>query len=164
MSLEICPHQDNHKAIIWNLFQFYCYDTSLEDGYDVEETGFYSLSSEYFSQYWELPNWRAHLLRWNGAIAGFALLEDSDAVPGCMEIADLFVMQRFRRHGIARQVAIHFMEKRQVPWTVVVYNEAKHARAFWDAMFQISYLTPSRQVPDPDDRDVTTHVLEANAE
>lgn len=162
MSLEICIHQDAHKPIIWNLFQFYCYDTSPEDGYDVEESGFYSLSADYFSQYWTQPNWRAHLLRWHGAIAGFALLEDSDAVPGGMEIADLFIMQRFRRHGIAGQVVRHFMLQRQVPWTVVVYNNAQGARAFWHAMFQHPALVPSRETADPDDRDVTVYVLAPN--
>jgi predicted acetyltransferase len=160
MTLEICTHQDEHKPVIWNLFQFYCYDTSLEDGYDVEDSGLYSLSPEYFSQYWTVPTWRAHLLRWNGAIAGFALIEDSDALPGGMEIADLFIMQRLRRHGIASQVVRYFMSERQVPWTVVVYNKATHAKAFWKAMFQIPGLTPARQVPDPDGRDVSVYVLE----
>jgi predicted acetyltransferase len=160
MSLEICLHQDEHKPVIWNLFQFYCYDTSPEDGDDVEDTGLYALSCEYFAQYWSTPNWRAHLLRWNGAIAGFALIEDSDAVPGAMELADLFVMQRFRRHGIARQVVHHFLSRRDIPWTVVVFNEAGHAKAFWKAMFQIPGLTPARQLADPDARDAVVHVLE----
>lgn len=162
MSLEICPHQDLHQQVIWNLFQFYCYDTSVYDGYDVEETGFYAMSQEYFAQYWTRPNWRAHLLRWNGAIAGFALLEDSDAVSGAMEIADLFVMRRMRRHGIAAKVVRHFMESREVPWTVVVFDDADDAKAFWASMFRMPALAPSRQLADPDGRDATVHVLDAN--
>lgn len=160
MTLEICSPCQAHQPVIWNLFQFYCYDTSPEDGYDVQESGFYSLSPEYFAQYWTEPNWSAHLLRWNGAIAGFALLEPSDALPGGMELADLFIMQRFRRHGIGRQVVRHFMTNRSVPWTVVVYDNAAGAKAFWHAIFQDPQFTPSRQVPDPDQRAVTTHVLE----
>ncbi len=162
MSLEICPHQAAHQSVIWNLFQFYCYDTSIENSYDVTDTGFYALSQAYFSQYWSQPNWRAHLLRWHGVIAGFALLEDSDAVEGALEIADLFVLKRFRRHGIARQVVQHFMATRQVPWTVVVYKDADEAQAFWASMFQQPGLVPSRQVADPDGREVTVYVLEAN--
>lgn len=163
MSLEICPHQELHKQAIWNLFQFYCYDTSVYDGYDVEESGFYSMSAEYFSQYWSTPTWRAHLLCWNGAIAGFALIEDSDSVSGALEVADLFVMRRFRRHGIAAKVALHFMEQRDVPWTIVVFDDADDAKSFWGAMFKVHALTPSRTLPDPDGRAATVHVLDANA-
>ena len=161
MSIEICPHTEDHKAVIWNLFQFYCYETSIEDECDVDDSGLYSLSPAYFARYWTESRWSAHLLRWDGAIAGFALIEASDALPGAQEIADLFVMKRFRRRGIATQVARHFMSRRVVPWTVVIFDEALEARAFWASMFNDPLLAPSRQVPDPDDRAVTVHVLEA---
>jgi|GEM_PF-1762011 len=163
MPLEICAHSDQDKQVIWNLFQFYCYDTSNYDGYDVESNGLYSLSESYFSQYWTEPVWRAHLLRVDGAIAGFALIEPSDAVSGAMEFADLFIMSRFRRRGIAKEVVLHFMNQRAVPWTVVVYDDAEDAKAFWSAMFRQPAITPTDTVADPDGRQVTVHVLAANA-
>ena len=162
MPLEICAHSDQDKQVIWNLFQFYCYDTSNYDGYDVESNGLYSMSESYFSQYWTMPTWRAHLLRFDGAIAGFALIEDSDAVPGAMEIADLFIMSRFRRRGIAKDVVLHFMTQRIVPWTVVVYDDAADAKVFWSAMFTIPAITPTETVADPDARQVAVYVLPAN--
>lgn len=146
--------------MIWNLFQFYCYDTSIEDACDVDESGLFSLSPTYFARYWTFPNWSAHLLRWRGAIAGFALIEDSDALPGALELADLFVLRRFRRNGVGRQVVSHFMSSRRVPWTVVVFDEADEAKAFWNVMFQHPHFAPSRQVLDPDGRKVSVHVLE----
>ena len=163
MSIEICPHDEEHKAVIWNLFQFYCYETSVEDACDVDDSGLYALSPKYFAGYWTEARWSAHLLRWDGAIAGFALIEPSDALPGAQEIADLFVMRRFRRRGIARQVVHHFMSRRALPWTVVVFDEAVEARAFWASMFTDPLLAPSRQVPDPDDRAVAVYVLEATS-
>jgi predicted acetyltransferase len=162
MSLEICPHTNDHKQLIWNVYQFYCYDTSTEDEYDLEENGLYSISAEYFAQYWTDPGWSAHLLRWDGVIAGFALIEASEALKGAQELADLFVLKRFRRRGIAREVTLHFMAQRTVPWTIVVFDEAKDAQAFWRSMFTESQLQPARQVADPDDRAVIVHVLEAN--
>jgi predicted acetyltransferase len=164
MSLEICQHNDEHKSVIWNVFQFYCYDTSVEEGYDLKEDGRYSLCAEYFSQYWTHPRWRAHLLRWNGAIAGFALLEASEALDDAQEIADLFVMKRFRRHGIARKVVQHFMGQRVEPWTVVVFDDATEAQLFWQSIFQDPQFKPDRQVADPDDRAVTVYVLEPNVQ
>ncbi len=162
MHLEICAHTGEHKAVIWNVFQFYCYETSVEDEYDLEANGLYALSDEYFAQYWSDPRWSAHLLRWDGAIAGFALIEASEALHGAQELADLFVLKRFRRRGIARDVALHFMVRRSVPWTVVVFDEAQEARAFWSSMFAHPSLKPSRQVADPDGRAVAVYVLEPN--
>lgn len=162
MPLEICPHSDAHKALIWNVFQFYCYDTSVEDAYDLGEDGRYRLSDDYFARYWTDPRWRAHLLRWDGAIAGFVLIEASEALAEAQEIADLFVLKRFRRRGIASEVVRHFMARRSLPWTVVVFDEASEAQAFWATQFQQPGLRPARQVPDPDGRAVTVHVLEAN--
>jgi predicted acetyltransferase len=162
MSLEICSHTDGHKPLIWNVFQFYCYETSIEDGNDLEENGRYSLSSEYFAQYWNNPRWSAHLLRWNGAIAGFALIEASEALSSAQELADLFVLKRFRRKGIARNVALHFMAERTVPWTVVVLQGADDAQAFWTNLFSTPQLSPNRCLSDPDDRAATVFVLEPN--
>lgn len=160
MTLKICEHNANDRPVIWNLFQFYCYDTSAEDQCDVDANGLYSLSADYFAQYWTRPGWQAHLLRWNDSIAGFALVETSEAVAGAMELADLFVLNRFRRRGIGQQVARHFMSTRQVPWTVVIFDEALDAQAFWSALFKDPRVAPSRQVPDPDGRNVKTYVLE----
>lgn len=160
--LEICPHTNYNKTAIWNLFQLYCHDTSDEDECDVEEDGLYALSREYFDQYWTRPRWSAHLLRWHGAIAGFALIEASEALESAQELADLFVLKRFRRQGIAQEVALHFMAERTTPWTVVVFDAAPAAQAFWKKMFSMPALRPARQLPDPDDRAVTVHLLEPN--
>ena len=162
MSLQICQLTDDHKPLIWNVFQFYCYETSIEDECDLEENGLYSLSSEYFAQYWINPRWSAHLLRWNGAIAGFALIEPSEALDSAQELADLFVVKRFRRKGIARDVALHFMAERTIPWTVVVFQEAHDAQSFWSKLFSTPQLSPNRKLPDPHDRAATVFVLEPN--
>jgi predicted acetyltransferase len=77
-----------------------------------------------------------------------------------MELADLFILRRYRRTGIASQVVANFMSKRDVPWTVVVFDEAVDAKAFWSAMFKAPLFTPSRQVSDPDGREVSVYVLD----
>lgn len=162
MQIDICPTRLEDKTTIWDLFQFYCHDISSEDQCDVESDGLFSLSADYFAQYWSRPGWAGHLLRVDNAIAGFALIEPSDAVDGAHELADLFVLKRFRRAGVAKRVALHFLACRSVPWTVTVVNEAEEARLFWHRMFCLPQLAVSRQVPDPDGRAVTVHVLEPN--
>lgn len=161
-ALEILPAGLDDKTTIWNLFQFYCYDTSNYDGYDVEADGKYKMCADYFGQYWTLPRWSAYLLKIDGAPAGFALIEPSDAVEEAQELADLFIMSRFRRRGIARQVVQHFMAQRTIPWTITTFNEGADAIAFWQQLFSMPQFQVSHTLPDPDGRDATVHVLLPN--
>ncbi|QDQ27241.1 GNAT family N-acetyltransferase [Chitinimonas arctica] len=162
MQIEICPTSLADKRTIWNLFQFYCYDTSIEDGYDVEADGFFSLSADYFAQYWDKPRWSAHLVRANGAIAGFVLIEPSDVLPHAQEIGDLFILKRWRRQGIAEHVAKQFLARRTETWAITVFNEWRDARSFWTKMFSHPALSVDQQLADPDGRDTTVFVLEPN--
>lgn len=161
MSVEIRPHQLDDKSVIWNLFQFYCYDTSREDEVDVEADGFFSLSPSYFGQYWELPRWAAHLIRVDGAIAGFVLIEPSDVVPEAQEIADLFILRRYRRRGLARDIVWHFLAQRQTPWTITVLDGWPEAEAFWAAMLADPRLRVAQRFSDPYGREGDVLLLDS---
>jgi len=160
--LQILPAGSDEKNTIWNMFQFYCYDTSVYDGYDVEADGKYKMCADYFAQYWQLPRWSAFILKVDGALAGFALIEPSDVVAEAQELADLFIMRRFRRLGIARRVVEYFMAQRDIPWTVTTFDDAPDATAFWQQMFRLPQFQVIETLPDPDGRDATVHLLAAN--
>lgn len=161
-ALQILPAGPEYKTTIWNMFQFYCYDTSTYDGYDVEANGFYKMCAEYFGQYWQLPRWSAHIIKVDGALAGFALLEPSDALDDALELADLFIMQRFRRRGLAQQVVEYFLGQRSERWTITTFDDAPDACAFWQHMFSLPQFQVSERLPDPDGRAATVHVLPVN--
>lgn len=160
---QILPAGLEYKNTIWNMFQFYCYDTSVYDGYDVEADGNYKMCADYFAQYWQLPRWSAYIVKVDGALAGFALIEPSDAVAEAQELADLFIMRRFRRRGVAQQVVSHFMATRAIPWTITTFDDAPDATAFWQQMFLRPEFQVSQTLADPDGREATVHLLPANA-
>ncbi len=160
--LQILPAEAEDKTTIWNLFQFYCYDTSNYDGYDVEADGKYKMCADYFGQYWTLPRWSAYLLKIDGAPAGFALIEPSEALEDAQELADLFIMSRFRRRGLAQQVVQHFLHDRSETWTITTFDDAPDACAFWRHMFSLPQFQVSHCLPDPDGRAAIVHVLPAN--
>ncbi len=162
MHIEICPHDLRDKGVIWNLFQFYCYDTSADDRCDVEQDGFFSLSAAYFARYWTEPRWSAHLLRVDGALAGFALIEPSEELADAQELADLFIMKRYRRAGAGRQVVQHVLGQRSVPWTVTVFKDWTDAARFWERLFRLPEFTVSGQLPDSLGRGADVFVLAPN--
>lgn len=159
---EICRCAESDKSIIWNMFQFYCYDTSEYDGYDVQPNGFYRMCADYFAQYWTQPRWSAYLLRVDGALAGFALIEPSDVDANALELADLFIMRKYRRRGLAQFVVEHFLGQRDTPWTITVFDDAGDAKAFWQRIFGLPGMQVTQVFADPDDRAAQVHWLPAN--
>lgn len=163
INIEICDTNSAHKKTITNLLQLYFYDTSIEDACDIEEDGIFSYSEEYLSRYWSEPDWGAHLIRVNEKIAGFAFVSPSDVLDDAQEFADVFILKRYRRIGVASKVALHFLSERSRAWTVVVFNEAHDAKAYWNKLFMLPQLTVVKQFPHPED-DATVYVLEPNQE
>ncbi|PUA30734.1 MAG: hypothetical protein B0W54_09820 [Cellvibrio sp. 79] len=163
INIEICDTNPAHKQTITNLLQLYFYDTSIEDACDVEEGGIFSYSEEYLSCYWSEPDWGAHLIRVNGQIAGFAFISPSDVVDGAQELADLFILKRYRRMGVASKVALHFLAERSRAWTVVIFDAAHDAENYWNKLFMLPQLAVSRQLPHSEE-DATVYVLEPNKE
>lgn len=162
IKIEICASDVRDKEVILNLFQLYLYDTSVEDPDDLGDDGRYSYSENYFAQYWSEPLWSAHLIRVDGVIAGFVLVEASELIAGAQEFADLFILKRYRRRGVAEHVALRFLLIRQVSWVVVVFNDATEANLFWKKLFLHPQLGFSRHFPDPDGRAAEVYVLEQN--
>jgi predicted acetyltransferase len=70
------------------------------------------------------------VLKVDGALAGFALIEPSEVMDDALELADLFIMQRYRRRGIAEQVVRHFLQQRMQPWTIITFDDAPDACTF----------------------------------
>lgn len=164
INIEICDTNSEHKKTITNLLQLYFYDTSIEDACDVEENGIFSYSEEYLFRYWNKPDWDAHLIRVNGQIAGFVFISPSDVLADAQELADLFILKRYRRMGVASKVALHFLAERKRTWTVVVFNDAHEAKAYWSKFFTLPQLTISKQFTHSEGKDATVYVLEPNKE
>jgi predicted acetyltransferase len=85
--------------------------------------------------YWSEPERRfAYLLRSGDRIAGFALVtRGSPAVedPDVLDVAEFFVLRRYRRSGVGRQAAFLLWKRLPGRWTVRVSEGNTGALAFW---------------------------------
>lgn len=162
MIIDICETNLKHKDTIRNLYQFYLYDTSAEEREDVNCDGLYDFAEEYFSRYWVDDGWSAHLILADNEVAGFLLIETSDIFPGTKEFADLFIMKKYRRHGIAHKVVRKFLSERRHPWLVVVFHCSKKAQEFWNKQFSIPELSDVEMVRHPDFDSANLYLLQKN--
>lgn len=136
MQIERLITEPQHLELLSNLYQFYVYDSSGWALDDIQGDGRYAVSDTHLARYWQSPGWRAELILADGCLAGFVLIERL-AVDGQTydELADLFVLPKYRRLGIASLLVEQILAERTGPWLVCFYDQDAAAKQFWQRQF-----------------------------
>lgn len=125
MQIEVVRAADDDQTVVRRLLQLYHYDFSEFDDCDVNSHGEYL--HRYFDEYWMDPDREALLFRVDGAWAGLALLFTGEP----HDIAEFFVMRKFRRRGVGRYAAARIFERHPGDWTVRQQLANRAATTFW---------------------------------
>lgn len=132
MNFEIFEVMENEKEVIFNLMQLYTYELSLfEDettNFTLLDTGLF-ITSKYLDLYWKEENRYPYLLKCNGMIAGFALERFNEN--GMNEIAEFFVLNKYRKHGAGTFMANKIFKKHTGKWEVRTLLKNIGAQEFW---------------------------------
>ena len=131
MSVEINPASFQDKAVLRQLMELYLYDFSEFDQADVDEHGYYG--------YWYLDNnWTEEerspfLVRVSGKLAGFVLVRriNEPGQPVTHAISEFFIMKKYRRQGVGRQVARLIFDRFPGLWQVCQEEANLPAQRFW---------------------------------
>jgi predicted acetyltransferase len=85
--------------------------------------------------YWSEPERRfAFLIKCDERVAGFVLATRGSPVvddPNVLDVAEFFVLRRYRRSGVGRQAAILLWNSLPGKWTVRVSEVSPGALLFW---------------------------------
>jgi predicted acetyltransferase len=144
----VAPDQ---SAALFQLFQLYYYENSDWAAEDVGEDGLFDACAAAIADYVNNPAKGAYWIRKNGALAGFVVTEPA-TLPGgerAEELADLFILKRYRRQGLALASVRELAQKFKGPWIVAVYHDDTRAAAFWRKAFASLALPSVRQYEDP---------------
>jgi predicted acetyltransferase len=135
-SLDILAAKLPDKPIVARLVQFYLHDFSefaaIGSPYgDTDAQGAFKM--ENFDTYWSEPGRIALLLRVEGQLAGFALINQwSPSGEGVdHSIAEFFVMRKYRRLGIGRRAAQEILRRYPGIWEINVAHYNAPAQEFW---------------------------------
>ena len=120
-------------ARIENLMQFYNYDLSESLPIDFAETGLYKLRPK--EQYWSKPGVAALVIYVDGALAGFAVVDDEVIQPESRyNMGYFFIARRYRGRGVGKQAASKIFGQFPGAWEVYFYTNNKAASQFWNAI------------------------------
>jgi predicted acetyltransferase len=125
------------RALLEGLMQFYIYDFS-EFARNAADFHFNAQGAfepyPYLNQYFSEPNCWPLLIYADGAVAGFALVnQHSHLTGGVIErnMGEFFVGRPFRRNGVATAAVHKILELHPGQWEVAVALKNAPARNFW---------------------------------
>ncbi|MFP6807375.1 MAG: GNAT family N-acetyltransferase [Pseudomonadales bacterium] len=132
MEISIEPIRSTNRETLADLMQLYLQGLSEFSPVKMDEPGQYIYP--YFNHYWQDKNRYPYFIRWRNQLAGFALVRlEIDAVERLdyMEIAEFFVLPRFRGQKVGSQAAITIWKQYTGRWLVNVLDKNKPAYSFW---------------------------------
>lgn len=134
MDVAIREAGPGDAATLANLLQLYLHDFTEFDGHDADDSGRFAYGD--LAPYWTESDRRAFLIRADGRLAGFALVDRDAPLSGpgaCWSIAEFFVMRKYRRLGVGGRAAAEVFRRFPGRWEVSQIAANLPAQVFWRA-------------------------------
>lgn len=128
--IEIIEASIDQVSVLRNLLQLYVYDFSEIEGFELNDHGLFRY--RYLDHYWTDEDRHPFLIYIDGTLGGFALVntvtfaEESD-----FNIAEFFILRKYRRKGIGTRVAHHLFDMFPGWWEVRQTTLNVAAQDFW---------------------------------
>ena len=127
LELRLKPAKIEDKPTIENLLELYCYDFSQYTNADVNEIGKYCY--KYLDNYWTDTRRFPFLILFGGKIVGFVFVRELNK--NNFEIAEFFILRKYRRLGIGRKIAWQIFEMFTGNWQISQLLKNLPAQNFW---------------------------------
>lgn len=131
VSLEPATHAQ--KPILENLLELYVHD--LSEAFEIEIGRDGRFGYERLPLYWQEAARRfPFLIRVGAEWAGFALVTRGSPVtedPSDLDVAEFFVLRRYRRSGVGRRAAFLLFDRIPGHWVVRVAERNRRGLPFW---------------------------------
>lgn len=131
--VEIKEVTKGQKEILRNLLEKYNYEFSQYDHTDVNELGLFGF--DYLDGYWTEKNRYAYFVYVDGNLAGFAMVNDhpeDEEVETDYSMAEFFIMYKYRRRGVGRQLAFKMFDMCRGKWQVKRHPHSIDSVNFWN--------------------------------
>jgi predicted acetyltransferase len=132
VSLELVEAGAADAPVVERLLQLYQYDFSEIEGGRVDDDGAYRYIRAWTR--WMEPDRHAFLVRVDGELAGLVLVKpapDDWSDFASRVVDEFFVMRKFRRRGIGREVARRVFDRLPGRWALQQTSRNIAAQAFW---------------------------------
>jgi predicted acetyltransferase len=135
MNIELLNAGLNQIPVLRRLMQLYLYDLGPLDGWDIADDGAYG-NTDRIESFWTDADRQRYLVQVDGKLSGFVLTRNRTYFSGddAHEISEFFILQKYRRMGVGRNVANRFFDAFTGTWEVAVMKTNTPAQHFWRAV------------------------------
>ena len=124
--VELVAAAPSEEPILANLLELYGHDFSEFHPVELGPEGRFGYPR--LALYWSEPQRHPFLVRVDGRLAGFALVVSGSVC----DMAEFFIVRRYRRRGIGVEVAKQVWRQFPGPWEVRVMESNRAGREFWE--------------------------------
>ena len=131
VSVQLIPEEQ--KSVLVRMMELYLYDFSEFSGDELNEYGYYGYA--HIDDYWNERERSPFFIRAGGKLAGFALVRHCSEYRDLQSphnMAEFFVMRKYRRAGVGRAAAQRVFDRFPGGWEISVWENNLPARAFWE--------------------------------
>lgn len=133
MIVELKQVTFDEKEILRNLLEKYDYEFSQWDKRDVNNLGLYGY--QYLDHYWTEDKRWAYFILVDKKLAGFAMitnLPDVDDRETDFQMAEFFILHKYRRMGVGKQAFYKVLELHKGKWHLKRHPANISSVHFWD--------------------------------
>ena len=137
--VDLEPCQPKQRLALEAMFQLYTYDFTEnwvgQARGELGEDGRFG-PYPYLDSYWSEPSRYPYMIRADGHLAGFVLINDfsHSGLPLDFAVAEFFVVRKHRRGGVGREAARAAIAPRPGQWELAVARANTGALPFWRAV------------------------------
>jgi predicted acetyltransferase len=132
-NVEIIGATVDDRTAIRHLVELYAHDFSEFTDSDVDDNGEFGYPD--LDRYWTETDRHPFLIRSTGRIAGFALVRSGAP----HDMAEFFIMRKYRRHGVGVQAARLVFVRFPGDWQVRQLSANLPASAFWRVAIPVPF-------------------------
>jgi predicted acetyltransferase len=133
MNVDLLPTTWHDEPRLARLLQLYAYDFSESIALDIGDDALFDVR-RLLSGCWSEPGRHTFLCRADGRLAGFAIVDERSRLSGdpeVMDVAEFFVMRKYRRRGVGAACAALAFDLFPRKWEVRQQATNGAATAFW---------------------------------
>jgi predicted acetyltransferase len=135
LNIQIIKASLEQQPVVAQLYELYTYEMTDLANFDINDNGYYSYDE--LPLYWSEPSSRHPYLIWvDKKLAGFVLIQKGSPIElnsDVWDVAEFFIMRKFRKKGIGQFVAHQIWNKFNGAWQVRAWDNNKAAHIFWEA-------------------------------
>ena len=133
MNIDIFIVSCNKKHVLRSMLELCLHDLSeFDDEYtslELNEAGLYGYN--YLDYYWNEEGRFPYLLSIDGKLAGFSLIKTVEGDSLTFEVAEFFILRKYRKMGIGKELINRMFSLHKGNWTIDTAIKNTVAQNFW---------------------------------